>query len=497
MFVTAASALSFLGAVSGGGVAAHAWCRRGPDDRFWIEIAAAPSRVAPLVATIGGRSFALDDGLWLATLPDGDVLRASQRPPVDATAIQLVRGARVERLAHTDWPEHDLRALLAETPLRPVRLRPRPEVVALVPPGLARWVLGRSVALGLDVALAPAQRRPLLADAPVAGAVWMHLRAPTGNVPAAWIAALADLPGALIAYSATERGRLLVDVRCAPPVVGPLLDALGPDEETWVLGAPDAGHARVHRTADLVDGASLMPPPIVPDAPPPSAGPASLPVPTPVRLVGSSRARPTDALLLDAKETGWLTRYLRSRPLGEALFVIGRGDVCLLLAPGGLAAQIPFGTPLARIGPAGFYLAHGLDFDPPMSEAARLHAFAIDDDHVIAVTRGGAFRFRLDALAPAWTLWIGDAPKVTDVLPSATEQHVLLVAQALAATPPPKPAGREPELRPAADANEREELRRQAEAMEALGRLAEAARLRERTGDFAAAGHLYQRAAMR
>lgn len=509
LFRSAAAALAYLGAVSSSAIATTAACRRGPEDRFWIEIAASPARAAPLATTAGGRVFQFDDGLWLATLPDGDLVRVLRRPPIDRRAVLLVRGDRVERLPHAEWPEHNLRALLAGTTLRTIAPRPRPEVVALLPATLARWVLGRSTALGLEVSLAPAERRPLLSDAPVAGIVWMTLRAPLvapgpqrapnappRQVPAAWIAALADLPGALVTYSATELGRLFIDVRCAPPVTGPLLDALGPEDETWVLGAPDAGHARVRRTADLVDGAALLPPPSIPEAPPPSVGPASLPVPLPMRLMPSSRPHPTDALLLDAKETGWLARYVQSRPLGEGIYVIGRGDVCLLLASAGIAAQIPFGTPLWRIGPAGLYVAHGVAFDPPLSEAARLRSFAIDDRHLVAVTRQGAWRFDLEALAPVWTLWVGEPPAVADVLPAGAEKRVLAMARSLEAVPSRVPLPREPALHPAADAKEREQLLQEAMAFEKRGELVEAARQRERAGDFQGAGRLYHRAAL-
>ena len=113
----------------------------------------------------------------------------------------LVTGDQHERLAPDAWRPADWRSLLAETGLAPTRARTHAEVAVLAPPPLSRWVLGRALALGLDVRLASAERRPLGADGPVAGVVWLRAFGDTEKAPVvvvrggAWrVAAAAVVP---------------------------------------------------------------------------------------------------------------------------------------------------------------------------------------------------------------------------------------------------------------------------------------------------------------
>ena len=173
----------------------------------------------------------------------------------------------------------------------------------MVPSALARWVLARAVALGLEVLLAPASRRPLLGEAPVEGAVWMRLRGaargPHGVDPA-----LTDLPGVIAAYPVgLEAARLFVDVRCESPLSAALLESLLPGA-AGVLGAADVGHVRVRVLGELVSGASLLNPAEVASAPLAVPGDARLPDPIPVRLVRRNLARRVDACASTSTRSG-------------------------------------------------------------------------------------------------------------------------------------------------------------------------------------------------
>jgi hypothetical protein len=274
-----------------------------------------------------------------------------------------------------------------------------------------------------------------------------------------------------------------------------------PDRETWVLGPPDVGHWRLVQTSAEIDGESLVELPQVAPAPAPVLGPVKMPEPIPVSFVnrpgGNQR---TDAVLLDESELHWVRPFLAGRPSGEVAFLLPGQGVCLLTAPGGLPELVPFGTPLARIGPGGLYLELGLDFYPPLPEGAREEAFRLEKGTIVAVSgTGAAFRFDLKQMVPAWTLWVGKAPEVKGGLDPLGEgllhaiSEQLRAAQAQAAKPPPKP-GPSAEKSPPVS---RSELRTQAMQEEAAGNLEAAAILMERAGDLGAAGQLYERAAAR
>jgi hypothetical protein len=55
-----------------------------------------------------------------------------------------------------------------------------------------------------------------------------------------------------------------------------------------------------------------------------------------------------------------------------------------------------------------------------LPEPARAAAFAATDDEAVVITAEGAWRFRLRALVPAWTLWAGPGPRLRD----AHDEHL-------------------------------------------------------------------------
>lgn len=525
VFRSAAAALAFWAAAAGAGLARQARARLSPDGRYWIEVAAPPAHAAALASAAGG-----------APLAD----------PADAG-----------RIADT-WTSIDVHHLLAGSALRPAPLSAEPEVMAFVPAALARWVLDRALARGLDVHLAPATWHPVDRDQPGHAGVWLRIRGPLGParpgtragsagnagsgephavVPAAWLRAIADLPGVIVARPAHDGApgepRLCVDIHHRTPVPEPLLARLlaaeprpghdapdvsdvpgAPDvpgaHDTWLLAGPDIGPGRIALAGDWVPGSTLVVAPAVPVTPAPAAGEAHLPEPVPVRLVRApapTLQRLPDAVLVDERELHWLRTYLMSLPLGERVYVVPGMYRTLVLAAAESAAGLPLGVPLVRVGPGALYLEQGLAFAPPLPEPARAAAFAATDDEAVVITAEGAWRFRLRALVPAWTLWAGPGPRLRD----AHDEHLgglrklgdAFSRAAQAARPAdPRSVSRfklPPDILPMSGAplgpRERARLRDEAAAELLRGELVSAAEKLERAGDPAAAARLYERAA--
>jgi hypothetical protein len=506
MFGSAAAALAFWAAAAGAGLARDARARRGPDGRYWVEVAAPPAHVRALAAAAGG--------------------------------APLADPARAELLART-WSAVDVRHLLAASALRPAPLRAEPEVMAFVPAPLARWVLDRALARSLDVHLVPATWQPVDRDQPGHAGVWMRIRGPGGHagsghtrashageprapVPAAWLRAIADLPGAVIARPTHDGApgdpRLCVDIRYRTPVPEPLLarllaagpPAAGDPREVFLLAGPDVGPGWIAPGGDWVPGSTLVVAPAVPVIPAPAAGEACLPAPVPVRLVRApapALQRLPDAVLVDEQELGWLRTYLMALPLGERVYVVPGMYRTLVIAAAESAAGLPLGTPLVRVGPGALYLEQGLSFAPPLPEPARAAAFPATDDEAVAITAEGAWRFRLRALVPAWTLWVGPGPRLRD----AHDEHLgslrklgdafSRAAQAARASDPRSVSRFKlpPDIQPVSGAplgpRERARLRDEAAADLLRGEVVNAAEKLERAGDPAAAARLYERAA--
>jgi len=283
-----------------------------------------------------------------------------------------------------------------------------------------------------------------------------------------------------------------------------LVGGLIPEGEIWALGGPDVGHWRLTRQGEEVDAANFLVPPELPQLPQLEGrrGASRVHLETiprqPTRLVPrrGSAAR-VDAVLLDPTELGWLMRFLRGRPWAERAFVIAGSGHSLLTAPSGLAMALPFGRPLRRLGPGGFFLEAQLELDPPLPEAARRRLFELDQGSIVALTEEGAFRFDVDRLVPAWTLWIGEGPEIQKPFDSGMLEHlgaisdrVARVADQEASTIRDVATLRLPSSRPS-----RAELLEQAQYAELQGDLLRAAELLEEAGETGAAGRLYERAA--
>jgi FtsH ternary system domain X7 len=559
IFGSASAALAFWAAVAGAGLARDVRARRGPDGRCWVEVHALPARAAALAVAAGGLPFAGHDRVWHATGPSGatGATGATPRDPAlapahaaEPTGRVLITAAHREELLDADWPIIDVRHLLGASALRPAPLRAQPEIAVFVPAALARWVLDRSLARSIDTRLAPARWRPLHDGAPGRGGVWMHMRGADEPIPAAWLRALVDLPGAIVARAPHDADpRLCVDVRYRAPVPEPLLARLlpppggpggpdgpdGPDgldadvspgspgtpdipgipdsapDDIWLLAGPDIGPGRVALLGDWVPGSALLVAPAVPVAPAPSPGEARLPAPAPVQIVrasGHAGHGPPDAVLVDAQELDWLRAFLMARPLGERVYVVPGAERTLVLVAAETAAGLPLGVPLRRVGPGALYLEHGLAFAPPLPEAARAATFGVNDDEAVTITREGAWRFRVRTMVPAWTMWAGAGPRMR----AADGEHagnLRALADAFAReaararrTADPRAVSRFKLLsdsRPAAgapvSAPERARLRDEAAADVLRGELASAAGKLERAGDPAAAARLYERAA--
>ena len=212
-------------------------------------------------------------------------------------------------------------------------------------------------------------------------------------------------------------------------------------------------------------------------------------------------ARVPDAVLLDDGELDALAVYLQGRPAAESAYLVLGPGRHLLLAPGGLLAGIPFGLPLALLGPGGLYLQQGQAFSPPLPETARARFFPTGDDHLIAVSADphsdpGVGTPRADHFAaadcvPVWTLWAGPPPRISAGVTGPAAQQILALAEALR----PKHKLRLPFLRRPEPPRDRDALLREALALERDGRLVEAAQRLEQLGESAAAGRLYERAA--
>ena len=509
MFSGAGEALAFLGALGGARLAARAVCRRGPQGRVWVEVAAPPEKAAMLARLAGGRAFTglvADAGeeptlgeprAWVAMLPDGKPMPPRILLPQRPSRTVLVTGRDVERLEWTLWSKAPLPSLLESTSLRAERARARSEVVAVVPPELARWVVGRCLALGLVVSLAPAEQRGLAEGDEGAGVVWMRVHAPKGVVPASWIARLADLPGVVVAYAAGGDARLFVDARCDAPAWAPFFAAFLGRDEVWVLGAVDVGHARLRLLGEMVSGGSLV---TLPDhaAAPTKMGTtaARLPEPIQVELVHDGRVTRIDAVLLDADEFAWARQWLMRLPAGDSVYLAFGEERHLLLAADETASRVPFGISLSRIGPGAIYMEQGLGFFPAMPPESRRRAFGPKEGELVVVTRGGSFVFRIDSLAPAWTAWIAEPPpmhpepfgEAARKLAEIERQARVGEARAAARKLPIEFDVQDGEIDAA-------RLREQATRALAAGSLARAAQLYERIGDLRAAAQLYERAA--
>jgi hypothetical protein len=270
-----------------------------------------------------------------------------------------------------------------------------------------------------------------------------------------------------------------------------------PGREVWLLGAPDVGHWRLRLRGEETDGATLLAVDALPTATAavPAAGPAHLPEPLVVGLVPRpATSHRVDAVLVDDGQLDWLRAYLSARPAGEVAFLLPGPGWHLLTAPGGLAGEVPFGIPLARIGPGGLYLELGVAFDPPLPEGARRQAFQAEAGTVVAVTQQGCYRFDRDRMVPAWSLWLGKPPEVRGGLSAAGAQLLAGISDAIRRLEAQRTSA-QPASPTRVAPGDRPRLLEEAAAAELDGNLELAARLLESAGELARAGRLYEQAA--
>lgn len=481
-FRSATAVLSYLGSVAGSGLAREGVVRRSPDGLWWAEVSVAPASVASLVLTGGGTPFVRSGKRWV---------------PVDSSGL-LPDAKRGQKLDISRWQSLDLLDLLAAAHLHPGRYFPSESLDLVVPGPLGRWVLRRAAALALEIGIIPAMRRPLAGGAE-SGALRMRLRATRGTVPAAFVRALCNLPYVVAGVTTGgSEGDLLVDVRVRTPIAAGLLASMLPAGETWVLGPPDVGHCRVRHVGAQLDGATLLDTPEIAVADAPPMLPADLPKRIPVRVVARADAAAVDAVLLDDTELAWLRSLLMGRPITEAAFLIPGAGAHLLLAPGGLPGQVPFGRPLTRIGPGALYIELGCAFYPPLPAAARIQQFGVSTQTAVAVSSGGtAFRFQMDHLLPCWSLFVGEAPTVRGGLSTEGSRILAAISEIVRRREIDQSqpliglrSGRKP-----IDAADVPGLLEEAAKEEARGNLLHAAELLEEAGLLGRAGRLYERAA--
>ncbi len=484
-FADVGAMLGFLGAVSTSGLADTAVCRRRPEkDGWWAEVEVPWDRAAELVWTAGGLPFAGSGDDWVVVPASG------RRPDRDAPR------SSVPHLA--SWRQVELAEVLGELTLSVTRPTPQRVVEVLLPGSLARWVLRRASALGVHVRLTPVRvtelAKPKSAEK---SAVLVELRAPRGDLPAALVRTIVELPYTFVARSADAgEGRLLVDVRCRVPLSETLIAALLPDGERWFLGTPALGHRRVIADGKAFDAGDLVAPQVVP-APAGSMPSTPLPSALPIRLEPSHRALArVDAVLLDERERGWMATFLRTRPLGERSFLLPGADRYLLLAPGGLSSAVPFGIPLVLVGPRALFVERGFALYPSLPASAREAVFELDEEQAVVLTEGGAWRFDLENLVPSWHLWTGEAPAVRGglspegriMVEGLTARYRRRELRQLRELP-------EDEAPRLASEKERPEPLKRAMAAKIRGDFAEAARLMEQAGEIADAAQLYEHAA--
>jgi hypothetical protein len=269
-----------------------------------------------------------------------------------------------------------------------------------------------------------------------------------------------------------------------------------PQGEIWVLGPSDVGHWRVTLDGASVEASSLFDmtetAPVYPND---GSSPVTLPAPIPVRIVAKRGLhRRVDAVLVDDEELDWLRRFLLGRPVFELAFILPGNKRHLLTAPGGLPEAIPFGTPLAWIGPGPIYLELGTDFEPPLPEAARQARFLPEGNAIVGILRSGVWSFDPDNLLPVWSLWVGAAPPVAAGLSPAATAILAHIDKQLGARDTYRLAPGLEHTFPLKD-SDRTRLIRSAQKAELRGDLVQAAELLEKAGLFGPAGRLYERVA--
>lgn len=485
LFPSANSVLAFLGSVFGTRLSETAAVRRTPEGTWWAEIAINRDRITTLIWTAGGRPYARHNRYWVPLSLSGEL------PP---------KGAAREKLDVNSWSIVKLSELLAAASLPPNRYQGATVLEVIAPGSLGRWILRRATALGLEVTLTPALRQPLHNKSQKGSGVLLMRLESNGQhpIPAALVHRLTSLPYTIVAAPSvdTDRQRILVDVRQRLSLASSLIEPMIPQDEIWVLGTADVGNWQLQVTGNQVDGSLLLDAPELPQAQSPQLSAAQPPKSIPVQLVKRpSPGKQVDAVLLDDKELSWLRTLLMGRPIGEMAFILPGAGYHLLTAPGGLPSQIPLGVPLVCIGPGAIYLELGMDFYPPLPDAARHQRFHLNDHSAVAVAHQQTYRFDTAQIIPAWTLWVGEVPTVKQGLSATGKKLLKSISQDLRQQEGKKGIGSIFKGK-AVKRVEGVGLLEQAQQAELKGDLVKAAALLEKGGYTGQAGRLYERIAM-
>jgi hypothetical protein len=450
-------------------------CLAQPSDHsIWVTLGTAAD--AGLAATFGGTAVELRDGRMTRLAGSGPLPAAW---PDDMKEVPLAWLAA--ELMPTGRPPDRPAEVLVVTRLR------------LAGPVIRRW--HRS---GATVSTARLRCEPLSGSPGQDNgeAMLIRIRSERG-LPAAALSGLADLPGTVVCR---EAGTLLIDTRFQLPVTDRQMAAELPDDEHLIIGSADAGSWRITERGPEIVAAPHYSAPVPGPLPSGSTftrpGSAALPRDlierAEVRLVPAPTLNDrADAVLVDDGELPRLRRFLARSPLAETAFLFPGPGRHLLTEPGGLLTTVPFGVPVHRIGPQGLYVEAGYRLQPPVPAVARPEVFALDNESVVVCCTDGCWRLALASMLPCWSLWIGPAPEPTAGISAAAEQLLAGLAGDGSAGPA---AGTAAAGWPGA-VLDRSRLLAEAEQLEQLGSLSEAARRLEESGDLYRAGLLYERAA--
>ncbi len=482
-FRNANGVLAFLGTTWSTGTFENLTMRRHAiQGWWWIEITVDHEQLTSLIWAAGGRPFVKHGKQW-AVVP----LSGEMPLPEEST----------ETIEISNWPEVGVPQLLVNVPLHPSRYTEASLLDIITPSSLGRWVLRRAINVGLQVTLFPSQQRPLDQSDPQREVLRLRIQAPANHrIPAALVQGFTQLPYTLVGIPwEGHKGTLLVDVRYTLPLPPVMIRNLVPVEEIWVLGGAGIGTWHIQTIGAAISGDSLLDAPDLPILSVPNIPQTSSSQHLPVRLVHRpSRHQRVDAVLLDDQELEWLRRFLMGRPLGEQTFLILGPGRHLITAPGGLAQSVPFGIPLVWIGPGGLYRELGTDFAPPLPESARHHCFRLDEASTVVVIRNAAYRFPIQQLVPAWTLWVGAPPTIQTGLSEVGEQLLTRLSSELRKTEAQQAPLSPSETKPL-NRSKRVRLLERAQKAELSGDLIRAAELLEQAGYPGQAGRLYERAA--
>ncbi|WP_433830886.1 hypothetical protein ACQP2E_12045 [Actinoplanes sp. CA-015351] len=429
--------------------------------------------------------------------PDGSLWLRAPVPPDTATGIVWACGGEpyADHSAFPGYTPVPLLELLSAVPGRAQEsATARHELILLVNGPVANHVIRRSIGAGAEVHYQQVKTTQAGPDQKPGPAVLIRvIRA--GGLPRSLVRTLTQLPQTVVGEPYDQEQRLIVALDHRLPIEP--ADLLGeiPQDERWVIGGLDGGSWLVPRSegnwysADELyssDGLSAAPGL-------PQKRSSFVPQGITVRLVrdATNAGRP-DAVLIDDADLENLRVYLTGRPLGETGYLTPGPGCFLIQQPGGLVADLPFGSPLRRIGPGGLYLADGHRLHPTIPASGRQTLFAVARRTAVVISDGTVRRFSLDDAVPIWALWAAELPEVRAQV-SGSAKDILRRLDGLLDARPPVPS---PDFDTDVSGAERSELHRDALIAQNDDDPIRAAGLLQQAGDFAAAARLLEAAAL-